>query len=98
MLPTLFLVAAREVPGGPSGVHDTVVLTKPNARGGAGRKRPGFLDVNAITVSLDQMKAQADFDANQESVRSAWLFTGRDPTRVLECAWIPPKFWVSLTR
>lgn len=97
VLPKFFLFATREVSEGSSAMHDPVVLTEPNARKRARRKRSGLLDVSAVTVNLNQMKAQADLDENRELVWSAWRFPGRNPTRVIEGAWTPPKFWISLT-
>ena len=78
-------------------MHDLVVLTEPNARKGARRKRSDLLDVSVITVNLNQMKAQAALDGNRELVWSAWRLSARNPTRVMEVAWTPPKFWISLT-
>jgi hypothetical protein len=97
VLPKLFLFAAREVPERSSALHDPVMLTEPNARKRGGRKRSGLLDVSVVSVNLDQMKAQADLDGNRELVWSAWRFPERIPTRVIEDAWTPPRFWISLT-
>ena len=44
VLPKLFLFAPREVSERSSAMHDPVVLTEPNARKGARRKRSGLLD------------------------------------------------------
>ena len=35
-------------------MHDLVVLTEPNARKGARRKKSDLLDVSVITVNLNQ--------------------------------------------
>ncbi len=78
-------------------MHELVVLTEPNARKGARRKKTDLLDVSVITVNLKQLKAQADLDGNRELVWSAWRLSRRNPTRVIEVAWTPPKFWISLT-
>jgi hypothetical protein len=97
VLPKLFLFAAREVPERSPAVHDPVMLTEPNARKRGGRKSSGLLDVSVISVNLDQVKAHADLDGNRELVWSAGGLPGRNPKRVIEDAWTPPRFWVSLT-
>ncbi len=78
-------------------MHELVVLTEPNARKGARRKKTDLLDVSVITVNLKQLKAQAALDGNRELVWSAWRLSGRNPIRAIEVAWTPPKFWISLT-
>ena len=50
-----FLLAALEVPESLQAGHDRVVLTEPNAKGCARRKRSSFLDARAVTVNLNQI-------------------------------------------
>src|SRR5208337_2896423 len=58
VIPKLFLFAPREVPERSSAMHDPVVLTEPNARKGARRKRSDLLDVSVIVnIRLTRISA-----------------------------------------